>query len=679
MNLIGRARGQSGVFNAGTRCSLGQFSDLEGASFYHEISNGVKVRGQGHESQSKVQLLKGIGFQGGRQVMYTKMVITYQDGGLLPRWWSPVNHVAQKTISRMGLVANGHIFRNSGVRNEDRFLNSEVRNEDQFLNSGVRNEDQFLYSGVRNEDQFLNSGVRNEDQFLNSGVRNEDQFLNSGVRNEDQFLNSGVRNEDQFAKVGSEMKTSFATVGSEMKTSFSTVGSEMKTSFSTVGSEMKTSFSTVGSEMKTSFSTVRSEMKTSFSTVGSEMKTSFSTVGSEMKTSFAVKADQFEQHENLLASHLGEPYLIPGRFTEFSQVVIVPDDAVGMRVFSGISCFHHPFIPALLHTHLNNPHRLLRLCWQDPLKSLHSLLSFKGEAPFTWFGQSPVALVNEQYSVRHGSLHTIQTRANLRTGARNVWKSPLHSHSCLADHRLHPVPSVVQFTFSLVVLLRFVTSQVSSVSLHSFHVSLSMLKDDETDAEIRIHLVQDKSQIWEKSLQDYQNRNMMRDAWRRPVGDLSSRHEQGTGDNPDKLSDRVKTTLCERSLIPALVLLFGLVLHQPIHMKSETVYLIRSRIEFRTTIVQPGISERRKDVHEYVLQTRGVTKPSGSRQGTDSTTKGSTVDRMDLRLQAPTRCLEWRLESVKLTLVADSARATCEHGDDTICPRLRLPGRCLLA
>ncbi|KAJ8894543.1 hypothetical protein PR048_007200 [Dryococelus australis] len=44
----------------------------------------------------------------------------------------------------------------------------------------------------------------------------------------------------------------------------------------------------------------------------------------------------------------------------YSQVRIVPDDAVGWRVFSGISRFPRSLIPALLHIHFNHPHRLLR-------------------------------------------------------------------------------------------------------------------------------------------------------------------------------------------------------------------------------------------------------------------------------------------------------------------------------
>ncbi|KAJ8882520.1 hypothetical protein PR048_014331 [Dryococelus australis] len=46
-----------------------------------------------------------------------------------------------------------------------------------------------------------------------------------------------------------------------------------------------------------------------------------------------------------LASHQGEPGSIPGQVTGISQVRIVPDDAVGLRVFSGNSRFPRPIIP----------------------------------------------------------------------------------------------------------------------------------------------------------------------------------------------------------------------------------------------------------------------------------------------------------------------------------------------
>ncbi|KAJ8888258.1 hypothetical protein PR048_007745 [Dryococelus australis] len=59
-----------------------------------------------------------------------------------------------------------------------------------------------------------------------------------------------------------------------------------------------------------------------------------------------------------LASHLGEPSSIPGWVApEFLHVRIVPYDA---RVFSGISRFPRPFIPALLHTHLISPSLALK-------------------------------------------------------------------------------------------------------------------------------------------------------------------------------------------------------------------------------------------------------------------------------------------------------------------------------
>ncbi|KAJ8886366.1 hypothetical protein PR048_012577 [Dryococelus australis] len=61
-----------------------------------------------------------------------------------------------------------------------------------------------------------------------------------------------------------------------------------------------------------------------------------------------------------LASYQGEPGSIRGRVSRFSLVGIVPDDAIGRRVFLGISRFPRPFIPAPPHSHFNNPHRLSR-------------------------------------------------------------------------------------------------------------------------------------------------------------------------------------------------------------------------------------------------------------------------------------------------------------------------------
>ncbi|KAJ8878398.1 hypothetical protein PR048_018976 [Dryococelus australis] len=58
----------------------------------------------------------------------------------------------------------------------------------------------------------------------------------------------------------------------------------------------------------------------------------------------------------MLTSHLCEPGPFPGGVASgFSRAGIVPDDAAGRRVFSGISRFPRPYIPALLHTHLYFP------------------------------------------------------------------------------------------------------------------------------------------------------------------------------------------------------------------------------------------------------------------------------------------------------------------------------------
>ncbi|KAJ8874833.1 hypothetical protein PR048_022722 [Dryococelus australis] len=60
---------------------------------------------------------------------------------------------------------------------------------------------------------------------------------------------------------------------------------------------------------------------------------------------------QKERMVTLLTSHLGELGSIP----ECLLVGIVPDDAARRRVFSGISRFPCPGIPALLHTHITYP------------------------------------------------------------------------------------------------------------------------------------------------------------------------------------------------------------------------------------------------------------------------------------------------------------------------------------
>ncbi|KAJ8888578.1 hypothetical protein PR048_008070 [Dryococelus australis] len=63
---------------------------------------------------------------------------------------------------------------------------------------------------------------------------------------------------------------------------------------------------------------------------------------------------------SLLTSHQGESSSIPGRVTpRFSKVGIVRDDTTGRWVFSGISRFHPPFIPAQFHSSITH------ICSQD--------------------------------------------------------------------------------------------------------------------------------------------------------------------------------------------------------------------------------------------------------------------------------------------------------------------------
>ncbi|KAJ8870796.1 hypothetical protein PR048_027095 [Dryococelus australis] len=69
-----------------------------------------------------------------------------------------------------------------------------------------------------------------------------------------------------------------------------------------------------------------------------------------------------EYWDILLASHQDET----GSDTRpvhsgFSQVGIVPDDAAGRRVFSGISRFPRTFIPVLFHTYLTSPSSALKI------------------------------------------------------------------------------------------------------------------------------------------------------------------------------------------------------------------------------------------------------------------------------------------------------------------------------
>ncbi|KAJ8875028.1 hypothetical protein PR048_022918 [Dryococelus australis] len=71
----------------------------------------------------------------------------------------------------------------------------------------------------------------------------------------------------------------------------------------------------------------------------------------------------------LLAINLGVPVSIPG----FSHAGVVPDDIAGQRVFSGMSRFPRPCIPALLPTHVYSPPWVLKTSTLRVALSPHSL------------------------------------------------------------------------------------------------------------------------------------------------------------------------------------------------------------------------------------------------------------------------------------------------------------------
>ncbi|KAJ8867848.1 hypothetical protein PR048_031653 [Dryococelus australis] len=73
-------------------------------------------------------------------------------------------------------------------------------------------------------------------------------------------------------------------------------------------------------------------------------------------------------YKTLLGDEPGSPwlkvntshYILNMVAPRFSHVGIVPDNGAGQQIFSGISSFPHPFIPALLHTHLISPSLALK-------------------------------------------------------------------------------------------------------------------------------------------------------------------------------------------------------------------------------------------------------------------------------------------------------------------------------
>ncbi|KAJ8869958.1 hypothetical protein PR048_028969 [Dryococelus australis] len=87
----------------------------------------------------------------------------------------------------------------------------------------------------------------------------------------------------------------------------------------------------------------------------------------------ATLIDWLSRLERSSASRQREPGSIPGGVAPgFLHLGIVPDDAIGRRVFSGIPRFPHPFFPALLNTHLATTSSALKTS-----RSLHSLSQYQ--------------------------------------------------------------------------------------------------------------------------------------------------------------------------------------------------------------------------------------------------------------------------------------------------------------
>ncbi|KAJ8871730.1 hypothetical protein PR048_028066 [Dryococelus australis] len=82
---------------------------------------------------------------------------------------------------------------------------------------------------------------------------------------------------------------------------------------------------------------------------------------------------------------------ISGVAPGFSHLRIVPDDTAGRRFFSGISHFLHPFIPALLHTHLTSPSSALKT------SILFAAVSVEGKRAMLWTGDTLSSVANHAF------------------------------------------------------------------------------------------------------------------------------------------------------------------------------------------------------------------------------------------------------------------------------------------
>ncbi|KAJ8874301.1 hypothetical protein PR048_025147 [Dryococelus australis] len=133
----------------------------------------------------------------------------------------------------------------------------------------------------------------------------------------------------------------------------------------------------------------------------------------------------------LLPSHLGEPGSIPGEVVfGFSYVGIVPDDAVGRRIFSGICCFPRPYVQTLPHTRLASPSltlnasmlRGVELRVQVPASvaigcsTVELFLLAESVSGTCHAGCRPTTQVKQAYSALQFSLQLQNNRRNERAG-----------------------------------------------------------------------------------------------------------------------------------------------------------------------------------------------------------------------------------------------------------------------
>ncbi|KAJ8880266.1 hypothetical protein PR048_016732 [Dryococelus australis] len=111
----------------------------------------------------------------------------------------------------------------------------------------------------------------------------------------------------------------------------------------------------------------------------------------------------------LLASHLGKPGSIPdGVAPGFSHVRIVSDDAAGRRVFSGISRFPRPRIPAQFFSHFASPTSSLKTSMLRAAQ-ISSLTHSTSGAYFPYIHASVPAFVQETVKCYKQSIWWRQT------------------------------------------------------------------------------------------------------------------------------------------------------------------------------------------------------------------------------------------------------------------------------